>query len=412
VLSDPVIVSVLVAALGGAAIGLERQRAGKADARFGGIRTFTLLGGMAGLAGGFARMGYNGLALLLAAGGIGIVLTSYVTSSRRDIDATTEVAALVVLAAGLAAGLGEIWIASGVIAVTVVLLVEKTRLHAFAKRIDDEEMRAAARFGVMALVILPLLPAGPYGPWGGVKPRELWMLVLFFTGLSFVGYLARRAVGASMGYPIAGVLGGLVSSTSVTLTYARLSRADPALARALAIGIVGACTVLFPRVVLAVAVLDPSVTGWVLPYLIAPFVIGLAAFGVGVGLGRRKTDAQPIVKNPLQLGAALQMVVMFQAVLFAVHAVQGMFGDAGVLASGAVLGLTDVDALTVSMTRGVSDGIAPGVAAQAIAIGILSNTAVKLSIAVGVGAPALRAVAGLVLGLLCAALGVALVVVR
>ena len=95
----------------------------------------------------------------------------------------------------------------------------------FAGRIDDEEMRAAARFGVMAVVILPLLPEGPVGPWGGIRPRELWMLVLFFSGISFAGYIAQRMFGAGRGYPVAGLLGGVVSSTNTTFSFARLEPA-------------------------------------------------------------------------------------------------------------------------------------------------------------------------------------------
>jgi uncharacterized membrane protein (DUF4010 family) len=98
-------------------------------------------------------------------------------------------------------------------------------------RIDDVSLRAAMRFGVMALVVLPLLPSGPYGPLGGVQPRELWALVLFFSGLSFLGYVARRAVGPEYGYLATGLLGGLISSTNVTFTFARASRANPAMAR-------------------------------------------------------------------------------------------------------------------------------------------------------------------------------------
>ncbi len=111
----------------------------------------------------------------------------------------------------------------------------------------------------MAVVILPLLPEGPIGPVGGIKPRELWMLVLFFTGLSFSGYLARRLVGPEHGFPIAGLLGGIISSTNLTFTFARLSRRERSLSHSLAIGAVGACTMLFPRVMIAACVLNLAV---------------------------------------------------------------------------------------------------------------------------------------------------------
>ena len=178
---------------------MERQQSGHAsgeNARFAGIRTFTLLGGVSGVAGWLAHSGFSSLAIVLTAGSVALTVVAYAVASRHDVDATTEVAALVAIAAGLLAGLGYTALASGIIAITVLLLVEKSQLHHLVARIDDEELRAAARFGVMAVVVLPLLPAGPYGPLGGVKPQELWLLVLFFTGLSFTGYFARKMVGA------------------------------------------------------------------------------------------------------------------------------------------------------------------------------------------------------------------------
>jgi uncharacterized membrane protein (DUF4010 family) len=178
---------------------------------------------LAGIAGWIWLQHSQALAALLMAGAVGLVIAAYVASSRRDPEGTTEVAAMVVLAAGLLAGTANWGLAGGVIAVTTLLLVEKSRLHGIAQRLDDVSVRAGVRFAVMAVVILPLLPEGPYGPWGGLRPRSLWLFVLLFAGLSFAGYLARRAVGGDLGYPVAGLLGGLVSSTNVAFTFSRLS---------------------------------------------------------------------------------------------------------------------------------------------------------------------------------------------
>ena len=408
----PTLSGIVVAALGGAAIGVERQRSGHAsgkDARLGGVRTFTLLGGLAGIAGWLVTIGLVGIAVVLAAGAVGLVIAGYVAASRHDVDATTEVAALLVVAAGVVAGMGWLALASGSIAVTTLLLVEKSRLHALVGRLDDEELRAAARFGVMAIVILPLLPEGPVAQLGGVKPRELWMLVLFFTGLSFAGYLARRTFGARHGYPLAGALAGIVSSTTVTFTFARLSRNERALSGALAVGTIAACTILFPRVLVATLVLDVTVARTLLPYLMAPFTVGVLAFILGL---RRKADVpHPIdePRNPLQIGPALQMAATFQAVLFAIDWVRRAFGDLGLLVSGAVLGLTDVDALTISMARSVSSGVAPEVAARAIAIGILANCILKLSLAMTFGTSQFRRVGGIALAAMALAIAVSIV---
>jgi uncharacterized membrane protein (DUF4010 family) len=406
---------VVVGALGGAAIGIERQRSGHAtgaSARLGGVRTFTLLGGVAGMAGWLITAGSGSIAAVICAGAVALIVAGYVAASRHDVDATTEVAALVVVAAGILAGIGRLAFASGAIAVTALLLVEKSRLHALVERIDDAELRAAVRFGVMAIVILPLLPEGPIASLGGVKPRELWVLVLFFSGLSCIGYLARRVFGPRHGYPLAGALAGLISSTTVTFTFARLSRSDRALSHPLAVGTIAACTMLFPRVFIATFVLHTTVAWALLPYVTAPFAAGAIALLLWL---RRNPDGVfqiDMPANPLQIGPALQMAVTFQVVLFAVKWVQHAYGDPGLLVSGAVLGFSDVDALTISMAKGAAAGVAPSVAAEAIAIGICANSLLKLGLALALGTPQFRRVSGAALAAITVASAVSIGVFR
>lgn len=387
----------VIATLGGAAVGLERQWSGHAagpEARFAGIRTFTMLGALGGLSGWLWTAGVTIPAALLFAGAVAIVVAAYVAASSRDVDATTEVAALVVLAAGALSGMGWIRLASGIIALLALLLVEKSRLHAMVRRIDDVGLRSGVRFAVMALVILPLLPEGPYGPFGGVRPRELWLLVLFFSGLSFAGYIARRAVGPGHGYLVTGLLGGLVSSTNVTFTFARTSRTEPATARALAFGAVAGNAMLYPRVLVATTILNAAVAMPLLPYLVAPAVVAVV---VAIAGARRAATEQPpefAMENPLNLWGALQMAALFQLVLMAVSVARQGFGTVGIFTSAAVLGLTDVDALTVSMARGMAGTIPVEVAAAAIAAGVLANTAMKLALALMFGSKMFRVIAG------------------
>ncbi len=390
----------MTAALGGAAVGLEREWSGHAagpEARFAGIRTFTLLGGMAGIAGWLWSLHYTVPAAILLAGGAALIVVAYASASRRDVEATTEVAAMVVLGAGLLGGMGHLRLASAIFALTVLLLAEKSQLHAMVARIDDVSLRAGVRFAVMAVVILPLLPEGPYGPLGGVRPRLLWMLTLFFSGLSFGGYLARRLLGDRVGYPLAGLLGGMVSSTNVAFAFARLSRTEERSRSPLALGVVAACTVVFLRVLTATTVLYAPLTRALLPYFAASFLVGMVAL---LPLLRRRQPgpSSPVeMKNPLQLSDALQMAALFQVVLFGVHYMQQRFGDAGLLVSAAVLGLTDMDALTLSMARRAPEGASLEVAAQAIAIGIISNSILKTLLAVVLGRGRFRLEAGTVL---------------
>ncbi|MBZ5652576.1 MAG: MgtC/SapB family protein [Acidobacteriia bacterium] len=381
------VVGIAIAALGGAAVGLEREWSGHAggpEAHFAGIRTFTLLGGLAGVAGWLWSLGFRPLAIVLLASAAALVVAAYVAASRRVIDGTTEVAALVVLSAGILAGTGYLVLASAITAITTLLLVEKSRLHAMIARIDDAGLRAGVRFAVMAVVILPLLPEGPYGPLGGVRPRQLWLFVLLFSGLNFIGYVARRVIDTEHGYSVAGLLGGFVSSTAVAFTFSRLSRQDHNFTFPLSVGVVAACSVMTLRVLVATAVLRPALALALIPYLAAPFLVG--AIIVLVGFKRREEKASvQSPSNPLQVMSALQMAALFQVVLFAVYAVRAHWGEAGVLFSGAVLGLTDVDVLTISMAKSAEGQITIPVAAQAIAIGILSNTIMKLLLGVAIG---------------------------
>jgi len=390
------IAGLIVAILGGAAVGVERQHSGHAtgpNARLGGIRTFTLLGTTAGIAGYLIARGFAVPAAVLIVGALALIVIGYVRASRRDIDATTEVAAVVVVGSGVLAGVGQLQISAALTTLTVLLLAEKPRLHGFVARLDEPTMLAVTRFAVMSVVILPLLPEGPYGPGPGVRPRDLWVLVLMFSGVSFVGYLAQRITGAA-GYALTGLLGGLVSSTSVMLSFARLSPSHLRSAGALATGAVAASTILFARVIVVVAILDRALVPALVPYLAAPFFIGLVASALAFRSLHGTTAVPGTLRNPLQFRDALEMALLFQLVLVAVYYVRVWVGDAGTIASGFVLGLTDVDALTMSMTRSVATGVPVVLACRAIALGIVANSLMKSAMAITLGAARFKWQAG------------------
>jgi uncharacterized membrane protein (DUF4010 family) len=322
------------------------------------------------------------IAALLVAAAVGLTIAAYVASSRRDVDGTTEVAAVLLIAAGVLSGMGLFRVASGIIAVEVLVLVEKSRLHSLVRRIDDLELRAGVRFAVMALVILPLLPDGPYGPYAAIRPRQIWLLVLFFSGLSFLGHVLQRVVGSSRGYLISGAVGGLISSTNVTFTFAQASRREAMNASALAGGAIAANAVLYLRVCAAIAVLNVGLLPLAIRYLIAPALVVVVVLAISARRSHRRGRPSQTSPNPLQTIAALQMAALFQVVLIVVRAAQATWGRSGILTTAAVLGLTDVDALTLSMSRGVSSF---ETAALAIAVGVLANTILKAIVAAAFG---------------------------
>ncbi len=403
-----------VAALAGLVIGAEREWSGHASgpgARFAGVRTFLLLGLLGGMAGWLAieAMELLSFSLLIGAGALTVV--AYSAAARRtpkSIDGTTEVAALVVLAIGVVAGLGYMVMASGIATVTVLVLAEKTRIHALLAKIGEIEMRAALLFAALGLVVLPLLPEGPFGPWGGIRPRGLWMMVVVFSGINFLGYIGRRSFGAERGYGVAGLIGGVISSTAVTLDFARTSRREAGIGSSLATGVVGACTVLLPRITITSFVLNPPVGRALLLFLLPGFVVG--AIIVAIALRQPAGAAPPPAHdtNPLRLGSAIQLALLFQVALTASTIAAQYWGSRGVISSAVALGLTDMDALTVSMNHLGSSPETVSLAAKAISIGVLTNTFFKAAVAgvVGVGRFRWLALAGL--GVLAAASGLGL----
>lgn len=400
-----------VAGLVGLAVGIEREWSGHAtgpDARFAGARTFLLFGILGGVGGVLAERGYLPLAmaLLLAAGALAVA--AYVIAARRTgadaIDGTTEAAALAVLALGVLAGLAETRLAAAAGAVMVLALREKSAIHGFVRRLDEVELRAALQFAVLALVLLPILPEGPYGPWGGVRPRELWGVVLLVSALNFSAYIARRAIGEHHGTMVAGMLGGLVSSTAVSLSFARQSRDRPLSARPLTLGVIGACTVLLPRLIVLALVLRPSLAAAVAPFFLPPLAAGTLLLGLGLRRpGPSDGLTAPEGRSPLRLGSAILLALGFQVVLLLMAFVRERFGEVGVLTSSALLGLTDMDALTLSMTRLAAEPEMLRLAALAMAVGVFSNTILKLAAVVTVGQAEFRRRAGLSLLLLAAA---------
>jgi uncharacterized membrane protein (DUF4010 family) len=233
-----------------------------------------------------------------------------------------------------------------------------------------------------------------------------------FSGLSFAGYVTRRIVGAERGYPVTGMLGGIISSTNVTLSFARMSRAKDAAKIPLAYGMIGASAVMFVRVGIATAVLNQSTAQAVAPYLAVPFLVAACIAGCGMWRYRGLRSAEDQVANPLQLWTAVQMALLFQLVLFGVRWAQSMWGQAGIFVSAGVLGFADVDALVISMARNAGVQVTTGIAAQAIAFGVLTNMLLKFFIGVIVGAKKFRWIVGIGLAAVALASAMSLALLR
>jgi len=389
----------LVAALLGGLVGVERERSENERGihHFAGIRTFPM----------FALLGAG---LVLAAGGVGVVaaagflgitalvLVSYLRSSRDDVGVTTETAALATYAVGVLAGAGALLVAGAVGIGVAVLLAGKERLEAFPRALSREELGAALTLAVIAAVILPVLPDARYGPWGVWNPRTLWAMVVLVCGLSFVAFVAMRMLGAARGLYLSGLLGGLVSSTAATVSFATRSREATAQATALA-GAAGiASLVMLARVGILTAIANPALLALLGPFLGLSVAGGALALIVLLRRAPAARDQAPQVTNPFSFAEAVKFAVVYAAVLFAVEGAGRYLGTWGILAAAVVAGLTDVDAITLSLAAAAGSTLSPAGAAAAIAVAALSNTVAKAGYAVWLGAPAFRRAMLLVLG--------------
>lgn len=387
----------------GALIGLEREKSKtqEQDENAPGLRTFIMVA-LVGAIGGWLAKSLDAPSFMIAAllAVAATVVAGYVMGGRvktGDLGFTTEIAALAVcLLAGLTMmGYRDLAIMLAVVAGAV--LAYKRSLHGMVEKIGWDDVFAGLRLAIATFVVLPLLPREAIDPWGALKPHSLWLLVILISSLSLIGYVATIWLGSQRGAAITGLAGGLVSSTAVTLSFARQSRDKGSRIPefALASGILLAWGIMFVRVVIEVLVVNPAMVMRLLVPLTAMGVASAAIAWIFYMRGAKPkqeagTAAKEVpLKNPFSLTAAMKFGAFFAIVLLIVKLVQKYCPGEGFYAVAALAGLTDVDAITLSMAEYGRTGDT-GIAITSIVIAALANTAVKAGIAVMLGAEGLR----------------------
>jgi len=402
----------LVAGLLGGLIGMERERAAheSGEEMFAGVRTFplfALLGSSLTVVTG--EMGAAVVAGFLAVAALAVA-AYWRTASIERAGTTTEVAALVTYWVGAIAGAGALVLAAAIGITMAVLLAAKERLEAFPQAMSREELRATLTLAVLAAVILPLLPDQSYGPWGVWNPRTIWIVIVLVCGLSFAAFLAVRFWGERRGVYVTGVLGGLASSTALTVSLASQSRGLEEAGTPLAVGAGLASTVMLVRVAVLAAVAGPAVLPRLGPVLGAMAVGGIAAIAVLARRTQRTAAKEAGLRNPFQLREAIRFGIVFALVLLVVEAARRYLGSWGIVAASLLAGFVDVDAITLSLSGLSARGMPVETAAGGIAVAVLANTMAKMGYAAWRGSPAYRRGVGLILGATLAAGLVALVV--
>ena len=373
--------SVATALAAGLLIGIERGwklKEQKAGTRVAGVRTFSLLGLASGIAGVMGTLGHTLVGGAIAVGAVAIMVIAYSRQLQSQHDATSAVAAIATIAIGFLAGAGSAGLAIACAAVGVALLALREELHGLIDRLDEADVKALARYAVIAAAVLPFLPSGHYGPLGAWNPQRLWLVVVLVTGFSFLGYVANRIFGERHGTIATALIGGAYSSTAVTQALAQRlgseqkAGAEPA-------GIALATAVMYLRIPILIAIFSTRVL-WPILILLAPAIV--VAWAAGWWLYRKapKADAPSPPGNPIAILPALGFLLFVAIAGLAAKWAEGRFGQGGIAGLLLITGSMDVDVAIVTLGGLSPNAISPLVAAMAISGTVIANMAVKIGI--------------------------------
>jgi uncharacterized membrane protein (DUF4010 family) len=335
----------------GLLIGLQRERV---EAGVGGIRTFPLIslfGTLCGLLA--AKLGW-GVLLAGFLSVIGVLVISNLAKLRGenpDPGQTTEVAVLLTFAIGAYLVEGSRAVAFVVAGITVVLLYLKQPMHQVVGKMGEHDVAAVMKFVVISLIVWPLLPNRAFGPYQVLNPYDIWRMVVLIVALSLTGYVAYKIWGQRAGTFLAGILGGLISSTATTVSYARRSKHAPQAQKLTAFVILTASVVAYVRVLVEIAVVAGGSFNRMAGPLIAMAAWMAAISAIAFWIFRGGTEELPELSNPAELKSALIFAAIYAAIIFAVGGAKERLGSGALYGIAIISGLTDMDAITLSIAR-------------------------------------------------------------
>ena len=377
-----IVIHLLSALAIGLLIGIERGWSGRKEeegARIAGMRTFSLIGLLGGVAAEVSKILGEWIiaAFIIAITALIIVGHIFETRKSGDIGTTTAFSMMLTFLLAVWAALGFYVYALGASVLVVALLGMKPVLHKWLSNIETEEVYAGIKLLIISVILLPLLPNEGYGPWESLNPYWIWWMVVLICGISFVGYFAIKHIGNRMGTLVTSITGGLASSTAVTLSLAQFAR-QYKIKNLFTGGVMIASSIMFIRVIVEVAVVNASLLH---PLWIPILLMFLSVLGGGYFLWKQNTDVgqEPELKldNPFKITMAIKFGVLLAFIMVLAAAMQEWFGDQGIYVLSIVSGLADVDAITISLSRLALGELSEQVAVMGIVLASGMNTIVK-----------------------------------
>lgn len=413
---QPFIISLFLGAL----IGLERAFAHKDEPEkkedlIGGIRTYSLIA-LFGCIASFLDANFQFYFLIVAFIGIlSITVISYFInySKHNERGITTEISILICFSLGIMVENGYLVVASFITILVVVILYLKQYLKNLPEKIDSDDIRATLKFAILIFIVLPIFNPDQSiyirdlfeanTEWFEnypeilevevINPYNVWLMVVLISAISFSGYVAIKILGSRKGIGLTGFLGGIISSTATTLTFSRRSKEEIGLSLSYSLAVLLACSTMFPRVLVEVLIINPAL----LPLLsITMGIMGSTGFIVCFFIWRKagKDHSEEVPhKNPFNIMPAVKFGLLYAVVVFLTKLMSVIAGKSGVYIVSALSGLTDVDAITLTMSQiSQEDPSKINQAIVAITLAAFSNTFLKAVIAAVIGSKRLRKV--------------------
>lgn len=389
----------------GSLIGIEREKRSfdENETNFAGVRTYSLISFFAAC---LAVIGVDMLTYIGFVGVISVMIAAYFVSNRFNDDnlgVTSEIAVLIVFLIGFLSGLREFVFASLITALLVMVLGLKEYIHNFTKRITKKELESVVKFIIISVVVLPLLPNETVGPLGILNPYDIWLMVVLIAGISALSYIGIRAIGYKRGIGLSGFLGGLVSSTAVTISFSKLSKDLPKkVLSPILFGLLVASSAMYFRVLLQVSLVNIDLFK---PLAIPMIFGGMSLGGFGLYLFTSKSNDNYKLQekdfglqNPVDLASAIKFGGLFAFILVVVSLSNQYFGQEVLLVASAFSGIVDTDAISLSLANLAEDQIDSMTAALGIIIATSTNMINKTLLVTFLGSPALRKKFPLVVG--------------
>jgi len=347
----------LISVMLGLIVGLQREWR---QSQIAGIRSFaliTLLGTVCALLSDFF-----GLPVILA-GFVGIFILIISTFLRPHLQSelnansgpVTELSMLLMFSVGVLVKTGPIWLAASITGILAFILQAKIELHGLAKKFNEIEINSIMQFVLISLVIFPLIPDRTFGPLNVINPHETWLMILIIVGISLTGYIVYKFWGEKAGLILSGILGGVISSTATTVSYAKNEKTDKHPSSFNALVILIAWTTVYVRLAIEVALIAP---GFLTPIFVLGFLFFISGFSTFL-IWRKNTSANNGMldqKNPSEIKTALIFGLIYSGVLLAVAFSKEYLGESGLYIVAFISGITDMDAITLSTSKLAQSG--------------------------------------------------------